>query len=98
MIAMNNSLNDFTCTLQATHQSWQDHANNFLVDDIPTFNGKPELYFDLILKLENIAATIKWKWNPKELALGKAQGIVIKCLKSLPAVSSWHNVKAILRQ
>ena len=36
--------------------------------------------------------------NSKELALGKAQGVVIKCLKSLPADASWKTVKAILRQ
>ena len=48
------------------------------------------------MKLENIAATPKW--YPKKLALGKAQGTVIKCLKSLPADASWNDVKAVLRQ
>ena len=33
------------------------------------------------------------KWNPKELTLGKDQGTVIKCLKSLPADTSWNNFK-----
>ena len=41
--------------LQIFHQSQRDHANNFLIDDIPIFNGKPELYFDSISKLENVA-------------------------------------------
>ena len=41
-----------------------------LIDNIPAFDGKPELYFDLIFKLENIAAVNKQ--NPKEYTLGKA--------------------------
>ena len=88
--------NDTTQTLQVIHQSQWDFENDFYTDDIPTFDGKPELYFDCVLKLENTAAVTKQ--NPKDLALGKAQGTVIKCLKSLPADSSWNNVKAILRQ
>ena len=35
-----------------------DHANDILIDDIQTFDGKKELYLDQILKLENIA-TVK---------------------------------------
>ena len=70
--------------------------NDSLIDDIPTFEGKPELYYDWILKLENIAAVTKQ--NLKELTLGKAQGVVINYLKSLPVVVIWNNVKAILRQ
>ena len=104
---MNNSLidllhcqqrmqNDATCTSQVIHQSQQDHTNVSLIGDIPTFDGKPELYFDWILKLENIAAVTKQ--NTKELALGKSEGVVIKCFKSSPADVSWYNVKAILRQ
>ena len=46
-----------------------------------------------ILKLENIVAVTKW--NPKALALGKVQGAVIKCIKSLPADASWKNLKAL---
>ena len=57
MIAMNNSLidllqcqqrmkNETNCTLQVIHQSQWEHTNDFLIDDIPTFDGKPELYFD----------------------------------------------------
>ena len=38
------------------------------------------------------------KWCPRELALGKAQGTVIKYLTSLPADVNRNNVKAILRQ
>ena len=38
--------------------------NHSLIDDIPTFDGKLDLYFDLILKLENKMAVTKW--NPKE--------------------------------
>ena len=45
--------------------------NDSLIDDNSTFDGKPELYFDWILTLKSIAAMTKW--NPKELALGKAQ-------------------------
>ena len=67
-----------------------------MIDDIPTFDGKPELYFDWILKLENIAVVTKH--NPKELALGKAQGAIIKCLNLLSADASWNGMKAILRQ
>ena len=40
-----------------------------LLDDIPTTDGKPELYFDWILKLENIA--VVGKQNSKELASWK---------------------------
>ena len=63
MITINNSLidllqchqrvhNNTTSVLQVIHQSHQDHANDSLIDDIPTFDGKPELYFNWILKLE----------------------------------------------
>ena len=45
--------------------------------------------------MENIAAVTKW--NTKELALGKAQGAIIKHFKSLPVDVSWNNGKAILR-
>ena len=38
------------------------------------------------------------KQNQKELALGRAQGAGIKCLKLLPADASWNNIKAVLRQ
>ena len=33
--------------------------NDSLFDDIPTFDGKPEFYFDWILKLETIAVVTK---------------------------------------
>ena len=39
--------------LQDIHQSQRNHANNSLINDMPTFCGKPELHFNLILKLEN---------------------------------------------
>ena len=104
---MNNSLidllqhqqrmqNDTTHALQIIHQSQWDHANDSLIDNIPIFDGKWELYFDWILKLENIVAVTKQ--NPRELTLGKAQGKVTKCLKLLPADVSWNNVEAIGRQ
>ena len=32
------------------------HADDSLIDYIPTFDGTPELYFDWIIKIENIAA------------------------------------------
>ena len=107
MTAMNNLLIDLlhcqkrtqketTHTWQVIHQSQQDHVNDCLLNDIPTFDGKPELYLDWILKHENIAAVSKW--NPKVAALEKAQGAVIQCLKLLPADVSLNNVKAILRQ
>ena len=51
-------------------------ANDSLIDDIPIFDRKPELHFDWILKVENIAVVTKC--NPTELDLGKAQGMVIK--------------------
>ena len=34
--------------LQVMHQSQQDHANISLINDIPTLDKKPELYFDWI--------------------------------------------------
>ena len=43
-----------------------------MIDDIWAFASRPELYFDWILKIENIAMVIQQ--NPKELALRKAQG------------------------
>ena len=63
--------NDTTHSLQGIYQSQQDHKHDSLIDDIPTFNGKPELYFGWILKIENIATVTKQ--NPKDLALVKAQ-------------------------
>ena len=30
--------------------------------------------------------------------VGKAEGVVIKCLRSLPLETSWKNVKAVLNQ
>ena len=57
MTAMNNLLinmlhcqqqiqNDTTHVLLALHQSQRDNANNLLINDIPTFDGKPWLHFD----------------------------------------------------
>ena len=40
----------------AVQQSQRDPANGSLIDNILAFDGKPELYFDWILKLENITA------------------------------------------
>ena len=37
--------NDMTLALQAVQQSQRDYANTSLVADIPTFDGKPKLYF-----------------------------------------------------
>ena len=31
-----------------------EHANDSLIEDIPTFDGIPSMYFECILKLENI--------------------------------------------
>ena len=56
MIAMHSSLidllhcqqktqNNTICGLHVIHQSQWDHANDSLIDDIPTFDGKPVLYF-----------------------------------------------------
>ena len=70
--------NDTTNTFQVIDQSQCDHANDSLIGDVPAFDGNPELYFDLILKVENIAAVTKY--NPKALALGIVQGAVINCL------------------
>ena len=105
MIAMNNSLNgtsqqrmqnDTSHALQAIHQSQWDHANDSLIDDISTFDGNLNYIMIGFWSEKNIAAVTKQ--NPKELALEKAQGTVIKCLKSLPADASWNNLKGILRQ
>ena len=90
---MNNSLidllhlqqkmqNDTTYALQVIYLlQWDDS----LTDDITTFKSKPDLYFDWILKLGNTAVVTKC--NPKELALGKAQGTLMKCSKSLTSSS-----------
>ena len=62
MIEMKNSLinllqclqrtqDDTTHVFQVIHQS-QRHSAKTLINDIPTFDGKPELYFEWILKLE----------------------------------------------
>ena len=101
---MNNSLifhqqriqNDATYAFIIIYQSQRDHTNDSLIDDDPTFDGKLELYFDWILKIENKPEVTKY--NQSELALGKATGAVIKCLKSLPSDVSWNNEKAILRR
>ena len=61
MITMNKSLvdlfhcqqqtlNETTHVLQAIQQSQKDRTNNSLINDIQTFDGKPELYFNWILK------------------------------------------------
>ena len=44
--------NDTTHALQVSHQFQCHHANDSLIDDIPTSNGNPELDFDWILKLK----------------------------------------------
>ena len=90
------SQNDIIHAFQGIHQSQRDHANDSLNDYRPSFDGEPKLYFDCILKLKNIAMVTKC--NLKELALENAQGAGIKCLKSLPADSSWKSVKAILKE
>ena len=50
---------DRTCALQVIQQSQRDHANDSLINDIPSFDGKPELYFYWILKFKNIAVVTK---------------------------------------
>ena len=40
--------NDTTHALQVIHQYRWDHVNDSLIDDIPSFEGKPELYFGWI--------------------------------------------------
>ena len=47
--------------LQVINQSQGDHANDSIIDDISSLNSKPELYFNWILKLENIATAPKCK-------------------------------------
>ena len=50
---------------QVIHQSQIDYYSNYSLNDhIHTFDGKRELYFDSILKLENLAAGTKQ--TPKE--------------------------------
>ena len=58
--------NDTSYLLQVIHQSQRDHADDSLINNIPIFDGKLELYFNWILKLENIATVTKG--NSKELA------------------------------
>ena len=99
MIAMDNSFIDplhcqkkmkidNTHALQIIHKSQREHANDSSVNDILSFDAKLELYFSQILKLK-IAAVTKCKL--RELVLGNAKAAVIKCLKSLPADTSWNN-------
>ena len=70
MIPINNSLvkllpcqqqteNYMTHTLPAIQQLQRDHANDSLIDDIQTLNGKPGLYVDWNLKFENAMAVTK---------------------------------------
>ena len=40
-----------THALQYLLQSQRDHPNESPIDDVSSFNGKPELYFDWMLKL-----------------------------------------------
>ena len=47
--------------------NFRDHANDSLNDNIPTFDGKPEIYFHWIQKLENVVVVTKQ--NPRELTL-----------------------------
>ena len=49
----------FACALQAIQKSQRDHANNSLIDDIPTFDSKPKLFSNWTLKCEKIAAVAK---------------------------------------
>ena len=58
-----------THTLLAIHQCQKDHAKDSLIDYTPMFDGELELYFDWIMRLENLAAVSKQ--NPKEWASGK---------------------------
>ena len=48
-----------THALPAIEQSQRGHANDLLIDEIPTLDGKFKLYFDWILKLENITTLTK---------------------------------------
>ena len=45
--------------MQVIQQSQREHGNDSMIDDIPAFDGKPELYFNWILKIENIATETK---------------------------------------
>ena len=38
--------NDTTHAFLGIHQSQQDNKNDSLIDDTPTFDWKPELFFD----------------------------------------------------
>ena len=40
-----------THVLWAVQQSHRDYANDPLIDDIPTFDREPDLYFEWILKV-----------------------------------------------
>ena len=70
MITINNSLfyvlqhqqenqHDTTTTLWTIQQSQKDNAYDILTDEMPTFDGMPELYFNWILKLENLVTFTK---------------------------------------
>ena len=80
--------NDNTCTLSAMQQAQFEHANDSQIDDIPTFYGTPNKHFEWYIKWENIVNVTKC--DPKELAIGKGQYAVIKCLRSLPPDASWN--------
>ena len=104
MIAINSSLIDLLQyqqrtqndkALQVIHQSQWAHANDSLIDNIPTRDG---IYYIVIEFLKRRKHMCCYQTNSQELALGKAQDADIKCLKSFSADVSWNNVKAILRQ
>ena len=64
------------------------------INDILSFNGKTPIFFSWVLKL--ITVTENTHCNPKELALGKVKGMVIKYLKALCVNTNWTIVKAEL--
>ena len=75
--------NDTTHALQVINQSQWDQLNNSLMDDIPAFKGKHELYFDQILKLEYTCCD---QMEPQRVSFSKGS----RCSYDIPQIgTSW---------
>ena len=87
-----------TQALWEVSQSMKDRSKERWIKDLPTFNGQTkDGYFDWLLKIETLARLANY--SPSELALGAAEGSVLKTLNTLLAEGkNWEQIKRRLQR
>ena len=71
-------------------------ANDAILSDLHSFNGKPDEFLKWIAAIERVANVTG---RPaRELATAKAEGAVFKCLQGITPSTDWEGCKRILRE